>query len=59
MRSRVSVHLSNHFCSSGPQMERLFFMKKLTKSHQNTPRLQFNGNCYKVTEPYKGVGIHN
>jgi len=40
-------------------MERIFFMKKLPKSHQNTTRLQFNGNCDKVIGPYKGVGFHN
>jgi len=31
-------------------------MNKLTKSHQNTLRLQFDGNC-DVIEPYKAVGF--
>jgi len=32
-------------------------MNKLTKSHQNTLRLQFDGNCDNVIEPYKAVGF--
>jgi len=58
-RARVLMYTFQITFAAPVRKWNVFFMKKLTKSQQNTPQLQFNGKCDKVIEPYKGVGFHN